>query len=804
MKISYNWLKKFIDLHESPEEVGNLLTRSGLEVESIEEFETVKGGVKGMVIGKVLSCEKHPGADKLKKTTVDVGNGTILPIVCGAPNVDQGQKVIVATVGATLYPANGEPFKINKAKIRGEASEGMICAPDEIGIGHSHEGIIVLDTELPQGTPASVFFNITSDHIFEIGLTPNRADAASHLGVARDLKALLKRNVNFKPIENFKEDNNTEKVEIKIENPKACPRYTGLTISNIEVKESPEWLKHHLQSIGLSPINNIVDVTNYILHDLGQPLHAFDLDKVTGKKVIIKTLPKDTEFITLDGQKRKLAAEDLMICNAEEPMCIAGVFGGKTSGVTEQTKSIFLESAYFSADYVRKTAMHHGLKTDASFRFERGTDPNMPLYALKKAAALIKEVAGGSISSSPIDLYPAKIENFTIETSYKNIDRLIGKKIDHSLIKEILTNLDIQVISETGDNLTLSVPPYRVDVQREADIIEEIIRIYGYDNIETTDRLSSSYLADFPQKDKDQVQALISHLLVSKGFSEIITNSLTKVSYSEGIQSDEKEKVEILNKLSEELGVLRKSVLFSGLEVLSYNINRKQKDLKLFEFGKTYHKKEPGKYSEKNHLGMYLTGSVHTESWLSPSTPIDFYYLKSIVSDILLKLNIKNVQLEPLNDLTIKTGAVIKKNDKTFASFGLVQDKLARLADIKQEVWYVDLDMDLLMKSYKKDIVFEEISKYPEVRRDLSLVLDKKVSFSQISKLALQIEKKLLKDINVFDVYEGENIGADKKSYSISFILQDNEQTLNDKTIDKVMEKLMGSFEKELGAVIRK
>jgi phenylalanyl-tRNA synthetase beta chain len=804
MKISYNWLKKFILLQESPDEIAKLLTGSGLEVEIVEEFETIKGGLKGIVIGKVLTCEKHPGADKLKITTVEIGNGTILPIVCGAPNVSAGQKVIVATVGATLYPANGEPFKINKAKIRGEVSEGMICAPDEIGIGHAHEGIIVLDTKLPEGTPASVYFNIQSDHIFEIGLTPNRADAASHLGVARDLKALLKRDLQLKAFENFKEDNNSAKVEIIIENSAACPRYTGLTISNLEVKESPDWLKNHLSSIGLSPINNVVDATNFILHDLGQPLHAFDLDKVKGKKIIVKTLPENTEFITLDNQKRKLGANDLMICNSEEPMCIAGVFGGKTSGVTENTKSIFLESAYFSADYIRKTAMHHGLKTDASFRFERGTDPNMPLYALKKAALLIKEIAGGTISSSPLDIYPVKIENFKIETSYKKIDRLIGKKIEPSLIKEILFNLDIKVTSEIDSNLTLSVPPYRVDVRREADIVEEIIRIYGYDNIETTERLSTSYLADFPQKDKDKLQTLISHLLASRGFSEIITNSLSKASYAEALNSEEKEKVEVLNKLSEELGVLRNSLLFTGLEVLVYNINRKQKDLKLFEFGKTYHKKEAGKYLEKNHLALYLTGNANTETWLTPSVNIDFYYIKSIISDVLLKLNIKDIQLETLNDAVFKTGVSIKKNEKPIVTFGLIQDKAAKLMDIKQETWYADFDMDLLLKLYKKDIVFDEISKYPEVRRDLSLVLDKKVTFSEISKLALQTEKKLLKDINVFDVYEGENIGPDKKSYSISFILQDIEQTLTDKTIDKIMEKLMGSFEKELGAVIRK
>jgi phenylalanyl-tRNA synthetase beta chain len=802
MKISYNWLKKYIDLNESPQQIADLLTSSGLEVESLSEYESIKGGLKGLVIGKVLSCEKHPGADKLKKTTVDIGNGIILPVVCGAPNVDAGQKVIVATVGATLYPSEGEPIKISKAKIRGELSEGMICAPDEIGIGHSHEGILVLDTLLPEGTPAAVFFDIQSDHIFEIGLTPNRVDAASHLGVARDLRALLKRPLSFeKIIKNFKEDNNSNPVEIIVEDSKACPRYCGLTISNVAVKESPDWLKNHLRSIGLSPINNIVDATNYILHDLGQPLHAFDLDQVEGKKVIVKTLPAGTGFITLDGEKRKLQADDLMICNSKEAMCIAGVFGGIKSGVSAKTKNIFLESAYFSADSVRKTAMHHGLKTDASFRFERGTDPEMPLYALQKAAMLIKEVAGGNISCKPIDLYPQKIEKFKIETSYKYIDRLIGKKIEHGRIKEILTNLDIEIASEKDDALTLHVPSYKVDVQREADIVEEILRIYGYDNIETQEILSTTYLADFPSKDKEKLQSRTAQLLAADGYSEIINNSLSKQSYSKILETGET--VEILNKLSEDLGVMRENLLFTGLETLAYNINRRQKDLKLFEFGKSYHKIS-GKYIEKNRLAIFLTGNKTHESWISPSEKSDLFDIKSAITRLLSKLGIEGYTLEKAEDKFFGIAVVLKKNDKAIGSFGGVKDEFLKLLDIRQAVWMADLDWDLIVKQYKSELTYEEVSKYPEVRRDLSLVLDKRVNFSEISKLAMDAERKLLKNINVFDVYEGENIGKDKKSYSISFILEDKEQTLTDKTIDKTMEKLMALFEKQLGAVIRK
>jgi phenylalanyl-tRNA synthetase beta chain len=800
MKISYNWLKQHIDLSETPEEISAKLTKAGLEVESVGEFESIKGGLKGLVIGQVLTCEKHPGADKLSKTTVDVGNGTILPIVCGAPNVAAGQKVVVALVGTTMYPTTGESFKISKAKIRGEVSEGMICAEDEIGLGASHEGIMVLDTVLPLGTAAAEYFRIENDYTIEIGLTPNRADAASHLGVARDLKALLKR--ELKTFEPKITPSGIAKVEVVVENKEACPRYAGLTISGLTVKESPDWLKNRLNAIGLNPINNIVDVTNYILHDLGQPLHAFDLEKVKGNKIIVKTVSKDTEFVTLDGVKRKLSDKDLMICNAEQPMCIAGVFGGQESGVSAATKSIFLESAYFSPDFVRKTSQFHGLKTDASFRFERGTDPNMPVTALLKAAQLITEIAGGTISSSIIDIYPEPVKDFKVETSYSYINRLIGKPLEKSLVKEILTGLNINIDSDQEDNLKLSVPPYKVDVQRPADIVEEVLRIYGYDNIALSDRLSAAYLADFPEKDKDKLQKLIGSMLAGSGFNEIITNSMTKPVYAEFLGTTDKS-VEVLNKLSEELGVMRQSLLFSGLEIVNYNINRRQKDLKLFEFGKIY-SKEDGKYKEGNRLALFVTGSIQAESWNTQAKEADYFYLNSIVHKILQKLNLGDVQQQKAELNYFGQGVHYSKNSKIIASLGKVQEKALKLTDIKQPVYYAEFDADALLKAYKNNIQFQELNKYPEVRRDLSLVLDKSITFEQIRQLALKQEKKLITDINVFDVYEGKNLGEGKKAYSISFILQDFEQTLTDKVIDNTMQKLMTSFEKDLGAVIRK
>lgn len=804
MKISFNWLKNFIQINESPEEVGALLTKSGLEVEGIEEFETLPGGLKGLVIGEVLTCERHPGADKLSITTVDLGNGVVAPIVCGAPNVAAGQKVVVATVGATVYPLTGEPFKISKAKIRGEVSEGMICAEDEIGLGQSHEGILVLSTDLPNGSPAAAYFNIETDYVLEIGLTPNRADATSHLGVARDLKALLKRDIQMTDVAAFKTDNTKSTVTVKVENTEACPRYAGLTMSGLTVKPSPEWLQNRLKAIGIHPINNVVDATNFILHDLGQPLHAFDLAKIKGNTVIVKTVAEGTPFVTLDGVERKLKANDLMICHEEAPMCIAGVFGGADAGVSESTTAIFLESAYFSADFVRKTSMQHGLKTDASFRFERGTDPNMPATALKKAALLIKEIAGGEISSELIDIYPTPVENFKVEVTFQHIDRLIGKKIDHSLIKEIITSVGIAIVAETTEGLSLSVPPFKVDVQREVDIIEEIIRIYGFENIEVGDYLNSDFLANFPEKDTEKIKRSIANLLTDSGYNEILSNSLTSPSYYEGLTAfDAGQHVNILNRLSEDLGIMRRTLLFSGLEALTYNINRKQNNLSVYEFGKSYHLVE-GKYKENNHLALWKSGNATEETWINKSSSATFHDFAATITKLIQKLNLSKVTIEKFSDDIFKAGLKYTRNNKIIISAGILQKNILKKGGLKQDVFYADIDLDAVLKGFDSKIVFAEISKFPEVRRDLALVLDKKVSFDEISKLANRTERKLLKEINVFDVFEGEQIGQDKKSYSVSFLLQDNEQTLTDKQIDGTMQKLMLSFEKELGAIIRK
>ena len=804
MKISFNWLKNFIQINESPEEIGALLTKSGLEVEGIETFETLPGGLKGLVIGEVLTCERHPGADKLSKTTVDLGNGIIAPIVCGAPNVAAGQKVVVATVGTTVYPLTGEPFKISKAKIRGEVSEGMICAEDEIGLGESHDGILVLDTSLPNGTPAAEYFKIETDHVIEIGLTPNRADATSHLGVARDLKALLKKDICNKDLSSFKSDNHKAPININIENTAACPRYAGLTISGIKVQPSPAWLQNRLKAIGLSPINNIVDATNYVLHDLGQPLHAFDLNKVKGNTINVKTVLEGTSFVTLDQVERKLKSNDLMICNAEEPMCIAGVFGGANSGVSDATTAIFLESAYFSPDYIRKTAMQHGLKTDASFRFERGTDPNMPVIALKQAALLIKEIAGGEISSELYDIYPSPIDNFQFDVTYSNIDRLIGKKIEHHIIKEIVQSVGITITAETPEGLSLSVPPYKVDVQREVDVIEEIIRIYGFENIEVSEYLNSDFLANFPEKDSEKIKRSIANLLTDNGFNEILSNSLTSPNYYEGLTDfDPTQHVAILNRLSEDLGIMRRTLLFSGLEALAYNINRKQNNLSVYEFGKSYHLIE-GKYKENNHLALWKSGNATDETWLSKSTATSFHDFAATITQLIQKLNLSKISIDKFADDVFKNGLKYTRNNKVIITAGILQKSILKKTGIKQDVYYADIDLDAVLKGFDNKIIFSEISKFPEVRRDLALVLDKKVSFDEISKLANKTERKLLKDINVFDVFEGEQIGKDKKSYSVSFLLQDNEQTLTDKQIDGTMQKLIATFEKDLGAIIRK
>ncbi|OEK06413.1 phenylalanine--tRNA ligase subunit beta [Roseivirga misakiensis] len=804
MKISLNWLKQYIDLPETPQEISKQLTSSGLEVEGLEEIESIKGGLKGLVIGEVLTCEKHPGADKLSITTVDIGQDTPAPIVCGAPNVAAGQKVVVATVNTMLYPAGGDPFKIKKAKIRGEVSEGMICAEDEIGLGSGHDGILVLDTDLPNGTPASTYFKVESDFVYEIGLTPNRADAASHLGTARDLKALFNREVKLPSIEEFKIDSEEKTIKVSVENTEACPRYSGLTMTGLTVTDSPDWLKAKLNAIGINPTNNVVDVTNYVLHSLGQPMHAFDADAITGNEVIVKTLPKDTTFTTLDEKERKLSARDLMICNTEEGMCIAGVFGGIKSGVTESTTSIFLESAYFSPDYIRKTAQTHQLKTDASFRYERGTDPNITVYALKYAALLIQELAGGKVTSEITDIYPEPIADFKVPVKYKNIDRLIGKAIGNEKIDAILESLDIQLTDQTGEGFTAVVPAYRVDVQREADIVEEVLRIYGYNNIELKDTLSSSFLSEFPQRDSDAIQLEVSRILSGAGFNEIVTNSLTKKAYSESTSSlAEEENVNILNYLSEELTVMRQSLLFNGLEVIDRNIKRRQNNLSLYEFGRTYHKVND-KYKEHERLAIFITGENLEENWQEKKRPVQYHDLSQIISQLLDKFGVKQYDVNPVESDIFSYGLTISTRKKPLVSLGKVNAKLAAKNEVKQEVFMADIDWDFMKSIYPLSVDYKPLSKFPEVKRDLSLVVDKAINFDQIRRLAMKLERQLITRLNVFDVYEGDKIGENEKAYAISFFLQDQEKTLNDKVIDKTMSRLMHGFEKELGAIIRK
>lgn len=804
MKISLNWLKQYIQIDETPAQIAALLTGSGLEVEGWEEIESIKGGLKGLVIGEVITCAKHPNADKLSITTVDIGEEQLSPIVCGAPNVAAGQKVVIATVGTQLYPFTGEPFQIKKAKIRGEASEGMICAEDEIGLGQSHDGIMILDTDLPNGTPAAQYFKLDSDYVFEIGLTPNRADGASHFGVARDLKALLSRALALPSVENFKIDNTARTIKVDVENTEACPRYSALTISNIKVKESPDWLKNKLKAIGINPTNNVVDVTNYVLHSLGQPMHAFDADAIKGEKVIVKTLPEGSKFTTLDEKERSLAATDLMICNGEEGMCIAGVFGGTKSGVKTTTTSVFLESAYFSPDYIRRSAQKHQLKTDASFRYERGTDPNITVYALKYAAMLIQEVAGGEISSDITDIYPNPIVDFKIEAKYARIATLIGKDLGNTKVNAILRSLDIEVAEETETSFTAIVPPYRVDVQREADLVEEVLRIYGYNNIEISDHLSSTFLSEFPIKDTDGIKKTTIRLLAGAGFNEIVTNSLTKDGYSKGVSSIEEDKnVKVLNYLSEDLNVMRQTLLFHGLEVIDRNIKRRNADLKLFEFGTTYHYINE-KYVEKSRLSIFITGNQSAESWLAPAKKVQFHDLAAVVYKLLAKFGITRTDTEDISSDLFSYGITISVNKKPVVHLGKVNKKAAALADISHEVFFADFDWDYMQKLSTSEFVYSPISKYPEVKRDLSLVIDKAIKFDDIRKLSMKLERSLINRINVFDVYEGDKIEAGKKAYAVSFYLQDQDQTLTDKVIDKTMSKLMQGFERELGAIIRK
>jgi len=827
MKISYNWLKQYIDLNPpagragiSPDEVAGLLTGCGLEVESIEKFQSVKGGLEGLVIGEIKSKEKHPDADRLSVTKVDVGATELLDIVCGAPNVDAGQKVVVAIVGTTVYPLSGEPFQIKKSKIRGALSEGMICAEDEIGLGTSHAGIMVLDSSAKVGTSAKEYFGVEDDFVFEIGLTPNRSDAASHIGVARDLAAVInsltptlskgegdKLSLNLPSTEIFSVDNENLKIEVVVEDTEACPRYSGITISGVEVKESPEWLKTRLKSIGLKPINNIVDASNFVLHELGQPLHAFDADKITGNKVVVKKLPKGTKFITLDETERELSENDLMICNAEEGMCIAGVFGGIKSGISVATKNIFLESAYFNSVSIRKTSRLHGLKTDASFRFERGADPDITVYALKRAAQLIKEIAGGKISSQVIDVYPKAIENFKIELSYKNVERLIGKAIPNETIKNILRDLQIEIEKETEIGLLLFVPPFKADVTREVDVIEEILRVYGYNQIEIPSQVRSS-ISYSVKPDVENVKNTISDLLTAKGFTEIICNSLTAEKYSELLGENEKAKnVQILNPLSSDLNVMRQTLLFSGLETIAYNINRKNPDLKFYEFGKTYHLNDSGdwKYTEKNRISILVTGRKREEQWNSNNDNVNFFLLKGVVESVLKKLGIEAAETNAENSNPLFSySSFYNSGKKNIVELGEVKKSVLKKLDIEQEVFYADFDWDEILNQLKKvSIKYSEVPVYPSVRRDLALLVDKQVRYADIKELAFKTEKNLLKAVNLFDVYEGKNLDPGKKSYAVSFILQDEKATLNDKIISKVMEKMTSTLKENLGAAIR-
>ncbi|NLP59140.1 phenylalanine--tRNA ligase subunit beta [Lutibacter sp. B1] len=808
MKISYNWLKQFLKVDWEAEKTGELLTDLGLEVEGIETVESVKGSLEGIVIGKVLTCVQHPNADRLKVTTVDLGNGEPVQIVCGAPNVAVGQTVPVATIGTTLYDDKGEGFVIKKGKIRGEESHGMICAEDELGLGTSHDGIMVLDDALVAGTAAAKVFNIEKDEVFEIGLTPNRADGMSHYGVARDLRAgLMQQNVSLElispSVSDFHVDDRTLKFDVVVDDTEKAPRYVGVTISDITVKDSPEWIQNRLKAIGLTPINNIVDVTNYVLHELGQPLHAFDAAKVKGNKVIVKTLPTGTKFTTLDGIERELHEEDLMICNGnEEPMCIAGVFGGIESGVTNNTTSIFLESAYFSPVSIRKTAKRHGLNTDASFRFERGIDPNFTKYALKRAANLILEVAGGKVSSEIVDMYPTKIEDHQVYLSYEKMNRLIGAEIPKETVKNILASLDIKFNSVTEGGIGLTIPSYRVDVTREADVIEEILRVYGYNNVEFSHKLNTSI--SFSEFNEVKVENIVANQLISQGFNETMANSLTKAEYvSLSEMLNEENNVAMLNPLSNDLGVMRQSLLFSGLESVIYNINRKNNSLKFFEFGKTYHKFESG-YSEQKHLTLFVTGNRTKESWNIAQKPSDFFYLKGIVTILLQRLGIQNLKTTPTKNDVFSEGITLSLGKIKLVDLGVVKRAVLKEFGIKQEVLFADFNWENVLKvGGKSQVKISELPKFPAVKRDFALMLDKEITFTEIYNLAFQAEKNLLKEVDLFDVYEGSKLEKGKKSYAVSFLLQDEKQTLTDKQIDKIMQKLQNTFEKNVGATLR-
>ena len=821
MNISYKWLKEYVDFDLTPQEVCDALTSEGLEVDALEEVQSIRGGLKGLYVGKVLTCEMHPNSDHLHVTTVDLGKGEPQQIVCGAPNVAAGQKVIVADLGCVLYDGDKE-FQIKKSKLRGVESNGMICAEDEIGVGNDHSGIIVLPEDAPVGQPAAEYYHLESDWLIEVDITANRADALSHWGVARDLYAWLiqngyKTSLHRPDCEAFTVDNHDLPVDVVIENKEACKRYACVSVTDCEVKESPEWLKNKLNTIGLRPINNIVDITNYVMMAYGQPLHCFDADMVTGHQIVVKTMPEGTPFVTLDGEEHKLSDRDLAICNAEEPMCIAGVFGGKGSGTYETTRNVVLESAYFHPTWIRKSARRHGLSTDSSFRFERGIDPNGTIYALKQAAILCKELAGGKVSMEIKDVYPEPLPNFDVDLKYDYVHQLIGKEISHETIKSIVTSLEMVIKSEDAEGLKLEVPAYRVDVQRPCDVVEDILRVYGYNNVEMPEQLKSSLVIKGEEDQKHKLENLVGEQLVGAGFNEILNNSLSKSAYyDDELNSYPADRlVRIMNPLSSDLNVMRQSILFGGLESIAHNANRKNPNLRFFEFGNTYQHfnekadfENPMKaYAEETHLGIWVTGKRVEGSWAHPDEQSSFYELKAYVLNILKRIGLPFGSImfkESQNNIFSKGIAIENRGGKMLVEMGIVTHALQKKFGIDNEVYFADCHWAQLMKAVRKQKVsFKEISKYPAVSRDLALLIDNDVEFARIEQIAYAAERKLLKKVELFDVYEGKNLPAGKKSYAVNFILQDEQKTLNDKAIDAVMQKIIQNLKKQLNAELR-
>ena len=809
MNISYNWLKDYLDFDLQPDEVAAALTSIGLETGGVEEVQTIKGGLEGLVIGEVLTCEEHPNSDHLHITTVNVGGAEPLQIVCGAPNVAAGQKVVVAVNGTKLYDGD-ECFTIKRSKIRGVESNGMICAEDEIGIGTDHAGIIVLPADAVVGTPAKEYYNVKSDYVLEVDITPNRVDATSHFGVARDLAAYLKQNgkpANLKrpSVDAFKIDDEVPAIEVVVENKEACLRYSGITIKNVTVKESPEWLQNRLKVIGLRPINNVVDITNYILHGVGQPLHSFDADKIKGNKVVVRSATEGAKFVTLDGVERTLTDRDLMICNVEEPMCIAGVFGGLDSGVTEQTKNVFLESATFHPTWIRKTARRFGLNTDASFRYERGLDPNQTVEVMKRAALLIQEVAGGTITGAIQDIYPVPVAPYRVELTYDKVNTLIGKVIPVETVKSILESLEMKIVSETAEGLVIDVPVYRIDVQRDVDVIEDILRIYGYNNVEFSDNVKSNLSYQTPTDRSYKLQNLISEQLCGCGFNEILNNSLTRSAYYDNLSTyPVSHCVMLMNPLSADLNCMRQTLLFGGLESVEHNAKRKNGNIRFFEFGNC---ETLAEFSEDYRLGLWVSGSRVDNNWAHPNEKSSVYELKAYVENILVRLgvNLQKVIFGNLaNDIYSAGLSITTSSGRQLGTMGIVSPKICKELDIETDVYYAELSWTLLMKEIKKSkVTFSEISKFPAVKRDLALLLEKNVQFAEIEKIATESERKLLKDVALFDVYEGKNLPAGKKSYAVSFYLQDEGKTLNDKQIDAIMKKIQTNLEQKLGAQLR-